>query len=259
MENNFKITICQPDLSWEKSTINMEKYDNWLHDNLDYQTDLILFPEMFLTGFSMKTHDLAETMDGASVTWMQHMAREHETCVAGSHMIKEFDQYYNRFIFTYPSGKIEYYDKRHLFRMGEEQMHYSNGNTRKIIEINSWRLLPIICYDLRFPVWLRNRNDYDVLICIANWPSVRQPVWNNLLIARAIENLSYVVGVNRVGTDGMNIRYQGGSQAIDPKGHHLLKTTDQEGIYSLILEKHTLIQFREKFPAHLDADDFTIK
>ncbi len=259
MKENLTVHVFQPDVIWENPTANRTKYENWLKKMEDRQESLVIFPETFLTGFSMNTTSLGEGMKSKSVVWMKDMATKYGKIMAGSHIIKENDRYFNRFLFAYPDGQVEIYDKRHLFRMGEEHNHFSRGESRKIISIGKWRIMPIVCYDIRFPVWIRNRNDYDVLICIANWPAVRQPVWNNLLVTRAIENMSYVIGVNRVGTDGNQIQYIGGSQCIDPRGNYIMKSDDQENILTFALEKDPLERFRKKFPVHLDADDFIIK
>jgi omega-amidase len=259
MKENLTVHVFQPDVTWEDPTANKAKYENWLRKMDDPQKSLVIFPETFLTGFSMNTKLLGEGMDSKSVGWMKDMASKYQKILAGSHIIRDGDKFFNRFLFSFPDGRVEVYDKRHLFRMGEEHNHFAKGESRKIIGIGNWRIMPVICYDIRFPVWIRNRNDYDVLICIANWPAVRQPVWNNLLVTRAIENMSYVIGVNRVGKDGNQIQYVGGSQCIDPKGNYMLKSDDQEAIFTFVLEKNPLENFRKKFPVHLDADDFIIK
>lgn len=255
----LRIHIIQPDIAWENPMENKKKYEEWLDNLATEEEDLVLFPELFLTGFTMNSSQLGENMEGKGVTWMKQMASKYSIIIAGSHIIKVSGHCFNRFLFVFPDGKVNYYDKRHLFRMGDEHEHYSKGNTRKVFNIANWRILPVVCYDLRFPVWIRNRNDYDVMICIANWPSVRQQVWNNLLVSRAIENMSYVVGVNRIGTDGRNINYEGGSQGIDPKGDVILKSDNREGIFSLTLDNDPLEHFRKSFPVHLDADDFTLQ
>lgn len=257
--NKLRIHITQPDIVWENPDENKKKYEELLAKLTSGDEDLVLFPELYLTGFSMNSSRLGENMNGPGVSWMKQMALKHSKIIAGSHIIKDRDKCYNRFLFVFPDGNIDFYDKRHLFRMGDEHEHYSRGNTRKVMNIANWRILPVICYDLRFPVWIRNRNDYDVMLCIANWPAVRQQVWNNLLVSRAIENMSYVVGVNRIGTDGRNIKYEGGSQAIDPKGEIILKSETSEGIFSIELDNCPLQRFRKSFPVHLDADDFTLQ
>lgn len=259
MENNLLITIVQPDISWEDPLSNQKKYLQWLEQVASVKTDVIIFPETFLTGFSMNTAKLAETVDGKNVSWMLHLAKKHAAIVAGSLIVRGNDKPYNRLVFASHDGSLEHYDKRHLFRMGEEHKHYSRGNHRTIVNIGPFRILPAICYDLRFPVWLRNKNDYDVMVCVANWPAVRQHVWETLLIARAIENQCYTIGVNRTGRDGRNIEYVGGSVVVDPKGHILTKLNHHEGIGHVCLDIETLHESRKKFPVHLDADDFEIK
>lgn len=259
MKNDLQITVCQPDVYWEKPKENQKQFEKYLDEIAIDAPDLVLFPELFLTGFTMNTSGNAESMDGAGVKWMRKMAEKYQVVIGGSHIIRDSGKVYNRFLFVFSDGKTDFYDKRHLFRMGEEHRHYQAGTERKVFKVAGWNILPIVCYDLRFPVWIRNRNDYDVMICVANWPSVRQAVWNNLLVSRAIENACYVAGVNRTGIDGREISYTGGSQFIDPKGNRFNVLNDKSGILSAELSKEDLTRFREKFPVHLDADDFLIK
>jgi predicted amidohydrolase len=214
---------------------------------------------MFTTGFITEPAPIAETMDGITVDWMKQTAIQLKCSLAGSLIIKEGKEYYNRLVYSDRAGNISWYDKRHLFRMAGEEAHFTRGMKPLIVTLKEWRISFQICYDLRFPVWSRNRENYEVLVNLANWPSSRDDVWRTLLKARAIENQSYVLGVNRTGMDGNNIAYAGNSLVIDPKGACLLEMKDHaEGISSISLSLQTIVEFREKFPAWKDRDDFTI-
>jgi predicted amidohydrolase len=224
------------------------------------KTDLIILPEMFTTGFSMSAPELAEETEGETLRWMQAQAKRHQAVLTGSVIVKEADAYFNRLLWVRPDGSYKKYDKRHLFRMAKEHHTYTPGTERLVVELNGWRICPLVCYDLRFPVWSRNQeNAYDLLLYVANWPKARNHAWSTLLQARAIENLAYVAGVNRIGTDGNNHPYSGDSAIISPKGIKLLETSEVEGIHTLTLNKQELIDFREAFPAHLDADAFMLQ
>ena len=251
------VSIVQADLHWHDAQKNREHFANVLHE-LNDQTDLIVLPEMFTTGFTMDAKLYAESMDGVSVSWMKEMAAEKNASVCGSLIIAENDKFYNRFICVDPNGQEASYDKRHLFRLADEQHHFSAGDKIISFEINGWRICPMVCYDLRFPVWSRNRNNYDLLLYVANWPSRRHYAWESLLRARAIENLSYVVGVNRTGVDGNDIPYTGGSAIIDYTGQELANLNDQTGVVSKTLDIDALEKFRNRFAFHEDADDFSI-
>jgi predicted amidohydrolase len=257
-DEKLHISLIQCDLSWEKPTDNRRHLQNLLAD-LPKETDLVVFPEMFATGFSMNVTKCAEVMDGESVSWMKEMAKENQTVISGSLMIRESNSFYNRFIFAFPDGKLEYYDKRHLFSMGEEHIHFTPGQERKIFKIKSFRILPLVCYDLRFPVFSRNRDDYDLMINVANWPGPRRQVWDILLKARAIENQAYVAGINRIGSDAKGINYLGDTCVIDPKGKIMqLGEEKQKQIVSAKLSKDSLERFRKNFPVLPDADDFQL-
>ena len=258
-KNNLRVTLIQPTIIWEDIDQNLENFYNKIISISD-ETDLVVLPEMFTTGFSMNPEKLAEPKEGKSFKWMQRTAAENNIVLTGSMIIIENGNYYNRLFVVYPEGHYKIYDKRHLFRMGEENKHYTSGQKRMIFTINQWRILPLICYDLRFPVWSRNRNDYDVLLYIANWPEVRNQVWRTLLMARAIENQAFVVGVNRIGTDGQEISYSGDSMAIDAKGNILSNIAPhQESAETISLSLDDLNQFRKNFPVNKDADEFVIK
>ncbi|NOR74127.1 MAG: amidohydrolase [Draconibacterium sp.] len=252
---SLKITIIQPDIIWENPQGNIEKYSNWI-DEIE-QTDVIILPEMFPTGFSMHSEKLKEKMNGTSIQWMKKMAVEKNTVVVGSLIIEDNNQVFNRALWVFPDGKIEKYDKRHLYTMGQEHLHYSPGNDKLIVEYKGWRFCPLICYDLRFPVWSRNQENYDVIIYMANWPSARHHVWKNLLIARAVENQSYCFGVNRTGTDGTELNYLGDSALVSPKGFADF-LGEKESVKTFEISYSDLHDFRKSFPLLDDRDEFQI-
>ena len=259
MNDLLKIAIIQTDIFWEDSRANLEKFLKLL-TGMTLQPDLVVFPEMFTTGFSVNPELNAQEMTGESITWMIKLAGQLNSSMAGSLIIKDNSDYFNRFILVTPEGNVQHYDKRHLFRMEDEESSYQSGVERKIFRLGNWRICPQICYDLRFPVWSRNRNDYDLLIYVANWPEPRRDIWKILLQARAIENLSFCIGANRVGTDGRGISYAGGSMVINGKGQILndLKDDSEEMIYAEI-SLSDLRKLRNDFPAHKDADNFQLE
>ena len=258
-DTRLNITIIQTELAWEQTEKNLEHFYSRINE-ISGETDLVILPEMFTTGFSMQPEKLAEPTEGKTLKWMQSVAAEKNTTLTGSLIINENNNYYNRLFVVAPEGDYTIYDKRHLFRMGEENQHYTAGNKRVILNIGSWRILPLICYDLRFPVWSRNQNDYDLSIYIANWPEVRRHVWRTLLMARALENQVYVAGVNRIGRDGNGLTYSGDSMVVDPRGSVLTRTEpNQESVETVALSLDELNRFREKFPVGKDADEFIIK
>ena len=252
---DLKITLVQPDIVWEDAQSNLVKYEELL--SAVETTDVIVLPEMFTTGFSMASEKQKEKMDGQSVMWMKKQARDINASVTGSLIIEDEDKIVNRALWVYPDGKTIYYDKRHLFAMGEENQHYSSGSQKLIVEYKGWRFCPLICYDLRFPVWSRNAENYDVLIYMANWPSSRHHVWKSLLVARAIENQSYCIGVNRVGTDGAGIHYNGDSAVISAKGFAQF-FGDYENVRTFEISYSELHTFRQSFPLLSDKDDFQV-
>lgn len=255
----LNIAIFQLNLVWENPAANRAKIDQLLQ-KLSETTDVVFLPEMFTTGFSMNVSELAETMDGQTLQWLKERSREHQLALCGSLIIKENDQYFNRLIFVEPSGDVHFYNKRHLFTMGDEESHFQNGTERLVVQYKGWRICPLICYDLRFPVWSRNRNEYDLLVYSANWPQNRNDVWNTLLKARAIENQCYVVGANRVGVDGQKIAYSGNSQIFDAKGSLLTGLNDDnEMIVSAEISFSELAKFRNSFPVLNDADSFYLE
>jgi len=259
MENELNITILQSDLVWENAPKNRKNFETKI-DAITAPTDIIVLPEMFTTGFAMQPEHLAETMDGDTIQWMQKIAKEHNTAICGSIIITENKQYYNRFLFVTPSGEIQFYNKRHLFSLAGEHERYQNDNKQVIIDYKGWKICPLICYDLRFPVWSRNTSNYDVLIYVANWPKPRVTAWNTLLKARAIENMSYVVGANRVGTDANGHEYTGNSIVLDELGNELTSVTENtEAIITTTLFKEKLLSSRSKFNFLNDQDVFDMK
>lgn len=265
--SKIKISLIQSKLAWEAPQTNRNNFEVKIL-SLE-STDLIVLPEMFTTGFSMESKDLAEKMDGPSIQWMRKMAHQTKSVICGSLIIEENNQYYNRLIWMEPNGELQTYDKRHLFRMAEEDQHFKGGSQRLVTELKGWKICPLICYDLRFPVWSRNRYEidqkksvqaeYDLLIYVANWPAPRIEAWRKLLFARAIENQVYVAAVNRIGKDEKGIDYLGGSALIDPKGESLWEAKDEkEEIFTLTLDLKELEDFRLKFPVGMDADQFDL-
>lgn len=259
--NDLKVTLIQSSLFWENKQKNLEQFSKKIND-IKEATDLIVLPEMFSTGFSMKPEKLAETMKGETVAWMKEAAKKKNCVVAGSFICEENGRYYNRLLWMNPDGSYVKYDKRHLFSMGDEHNHYAAGEEKIIVELKGWKICPLICYDLRFPVWARNTKDasYDALIYVANWPERRAYPWKTLLLARAIENQCYVIGVNRVGADGNDITHSGDSAVIDAKGEIISKTKpNEEATETVSLSYSDLQEFRKQFPAILDADQFAVQ
>jgi omega-amidase len=258
MADNLTLTLIQTNLHWQNAEANRAMLEEKIWQ-IGQKTDLIILPEMFTTGFSMQASELAEPMNLHTFKWLKQMAKQTEAVIMGSYIVQENGNYFNRLIWMQPDGEFAHYDKRHLFRMAEEHQTYTGGLQKIIQTLQGWRICPLICYDLRFPVWSRNVNlEYDLLVYVANWPQARNVAWSSLLQARAIENLSYCVGVNRVGTDGKGIYYSGDSAVIDFKGTHLFQKADEEAIFTITLVKNDLLEYRQKFPANLDADKFEI-
>ncbi|MBR6081488.1 MAG: amidohydrolase, partial [Salinivirgaceae bacterium] len=253
MTDLLNIAYVQPDIKWHDIEGNLRQYDTMLNGISD--ADLIVLPEMFATGFTNQLDGTAQTMDGPLVDWMLRKAAAKNAAVAGSQIINDGANYYNRLIVAMPDGHVEWYNKRHLFRMGCENETLTPGKELKIIIFRGWRIRLVVCYDLRFPVWLRNTgNNYDILLCVANWPTARHSIFETLLRARAIENQCYVVGVNRVGTDGLGIDYAGGSSVIDIYGGVMSRLPENTiGIGRATVSLSKLNAYREKFPTILDA------
>ncbi|MCS6916140.1 MAG: amidohydrolase [Chitinophagales bacterium] len=257
MKEDLLITPVQCELVWENPQANLERLTKLLN-TITGRTAVIVLPELFTTGFSMRAADLAEPMEGPGMQWMRNQAAGRQAVVCGSLMIAEQDRYYNRLIWMEPSGSYRWYDKRHLFRMGSEDQYYTAGRQRLTVTWQQWRLRLAICYDLRFPVWNRNDDDYDVLIFVANWPQRRIAAWNALLAARAIENQCFVVGVNRVGYDGNEVYHNGSSCVIDPEGTIVWQCTDREEMPTIPLSAQRLQQVRQMLPFLQDRDRFEL-
>ncbi len=259
MTENLKITTIQTNLFWEDKDKNISNLEQKIK-TVNEDTDIIILPEMFSTGFSMLPEQFAEKMSGKTVEWMKQMAYSKSVLLIGSVIIEEDKKYFNRLLALYPNGNIKYYDKRHLFTPGGEHKKYSRGNRAVIIEYKGWRINPLICYDLRFPVWSRSKKNYDVQIYIANWPQKRHNHWTTLLQARSIENQAYVVGVNRIGTDGNGYEHSGDTAVFDPWGEKISTTkANEEKNETLILKKETLLKVRKLLPTLNDADKFEIQ
>ncbi|HMX37239.1 MAG TPA: amidohydrolase [Ferruginibacter sp.] len=272
--STLTVTTIQTNLHWEEKSANLRMLEEKIAA-IEERTELVVLPEMFSTGFSMKPSELAEDMEGETMAWMKRVSRENGIVLTGSFIATENAGYYNRLVWMLPNGQYGYYDKRHLFGYAGEDKHYQAGNKRLIASVNGWKINLQVCYDLRFPVWARNRvldpdqnragapasttsPEYDLLVYVANWPERRSHAWKTLLCARAIENQCYVIGVNRVGSDGNNIYHSGNSLVIDPLGQVLYHMADQEDVSTITLQKEKLEEVREKFPFWKDADSFTI-
>lgn len=255
--SDLTITIVQTQLHWHDPHANRQMFGKCL-DQITDTTDLIILPEMFTTGFTMQPADCAEAMEGPTFQWLRGIADKHDAVVCGSIVIEQEKRFYNRLIWMRPDGTYDHYDKRHLFRMADEHQKYTAGQTLRIFEHNGWRICPLVCYDLRFPVWSRSRNNYELAIFVANWPAPRIGAWDTLLKARAIENVTYVAGVNRIGQDANGKTYVGHSAVLDFLGDALVEAGDQPFVGSHTLKRDALVRFRDKFPVQLDADDFSI-
>ena len=249
----MNITLVQSELYWEDIEKNLLGFEEKLK-NIE-QTDLIILPEMFSTGFSMNAASVAETMDGSAINWMRKTAMKKNCVLTGSLIIKENGKFFNRLIFMRADGSFEQYDKKHLFTMAKEEETYTAGSEKVFIEYKGWKICPLICYDLRFPIWNRNLEDYDLAIYVANWPDRRSYHWRSLLTARAIENQCYVAAVNRVGTDGKDLYYSGYSSLIDPAGEILYQKADSEDIQQFDISLEHLKEVRTKLPFLKDRDD----
>lgn len=253
---NLTIALLQQEIVPNNPLQNLTTFTNAMREL--QHCDLIILPEVFTTGFCSNARNYAEQVDGEAYQWMAQQARHLQAVITGSLVVREGDVYFNRLVWMRPDGSYVHYDKRHLFRMAGEHERYASGCERVLVELKGWRILPLICYDLRFPVWSRNCNDYDLALYVANWPSVRALHWNRLLQARAIENLSYVVGVNRVGMDEKHQHYCGDSAIYGPAGEALLHS-QETGAFVFELYAEKLKQYRESFPAFMDADAFDIR
>jgi len=254
----MKIALIQSSLFWE----NPEKNRNKLGEKINAiseSVDLIVLPEMFSSGFTMQPNDVAETMEGETIAWLKHLAKVKNVAITGSLIITEKGTFHNRLVFVFPSGEIQFYDKRHLFTLAGEDEVYTAGHKKLIVEYKGWKICPLICYDLRFPVFSRNAEEYDLLIYVANWPEIRIKAWDALLKARAIENVSYTIGVNRIGEDGNKLVYNGHSQAVNFLGDYLMEPVESKGVFIIQLDKAELLLARKKFAFLSDQDSFALK
>lgn len=265
MTQDLRISLIQSDIYWHNPEANLASFEEKIWQITD-PTDLILLPEMFNTGYTMATEKFSEHPNGRTIQWMKQMANQTKSVITGSVIIREKDHCYNRLIWADPEGHIRTYDKRHLFRMAEEDKYYTSGRDLLVIELNGWKICPLICYDLRFPAWSRNRYDalknkllYDLAVYVANWPAKRINAWDILLKARAFENHCFVAGVNRTGKDGNGVYYNGHSVVVDPKGKEYIEISEDNLIKTTKLSHDMLEGYRTKFPAFLDGDNYEMK
>jgi len=252
---NLTVALIQQEIVPNNPQQNLDTFAYAMNGLCD--CDLVILPEVFTTGFCSNARNYAEFVDGSAYQWMAQQAQKLNAVVTGSLVVKEGENHFNRLVWMRPNGTYIHYDKRHLFRMAGEHERYASGTERLLVELNGWRILPLICYDLRFPVWSRNRNDYDLAFYVANWPSARALHWNRLLQARAIENLSYVVGVNRVGMDEKHQHYSGDSSVFSSTGE-VVFSSQEAGAFVVELFADKLKEHRSNFPAYMDADEFQI-
>ena len=256
--NNIKVSIIQTNLHWENISANLKALKGKIA-RFKNKTDLIILPEMFTTGFTMNAEKFAETSNGIAHNFLKEMAVSSKVYLCGSIICKSKNKYFNRLLVSTPAGDLKHYDKRHLFRMANEHRIYSGGKHQLILNIKKWKIAFFVCYDLRFPMWCRNVNNrYDIAVFVANWPERRVNHWRQLLIARAIENQSFVVGVNRIGYDGNGVYFNGNSLIIDPLGKVIFDAKSKAISKTITLEKDILLNFRKKFPVYKDADKFII-
>ena len=253
----MKIALVQTFLTWENPIENRSHLAQKITGFME-EVDLIVLPEMFSSGFTMNPQKVAETMQGETILWLQHMAKAKNCAIIGSLVITENENYYNRLVFVFPTGEIQHYDKRHLFTLAGEDKVYTSGTQKLIVNYKGFKICPLVCYDLRFPVFARNVEDYDVLLYVANWPKPRINAWDILLKARAVENMCYTIGVNRIGTDANKHDYSGHSQAVDFLGNYILDPQESEGVFIVALNKEQLLETRKKLAFLTDRDKFTI-
>lgn len=254
----LSVTCCQMEVTWHDPEKNRNAAEGMM-DALKDGTDIILLPEMFTTGFSMSPEAMAESMDSSTVIWMREQAEKRDALVTGSIIIEDNSNFFNRMLFCYPDGKVEYYDKRHLFSYAGENAHYNPGRERKHIEYKGWRILGLVCYDLRFPVWSRNTDNYDLILIVANWPKARIHAWNTLLAARAIENQCYVAAVNRVGTDKNGLEYPGQSGIYDYLGECLYRSGPDPEVITHTINMQSKQEFRQEYNFLADRDRFKVE
>lgn len=253
----MKIALIQTDIIWENPAENRSVLEAKIN-SITNDIDLLILPEMFTSGFTMNPSSVAETMQGTTIFWLKNIAKAKNCAITGSLVITENKNFYNRMVFVFPDGEIQYYDKKHLFTLAREDKVYTSGTEKVLLNYNNWKICLQVCYDLRFPVFSRNTENYDLLIYVASWPKVRTNAWDILLKARAVENISYVIGVNRIGTDNNNFEYIGHSQIIDELGNFIIKPTENEGVFITELEKNKMIETRKKLNFLEDRDYFDL-
>ena len=253
----MKIALFQHSLIWEDPKSNRAFIEACFNQEKN-PFDVFILPEMFTSGFTMNPFSIAETMNGETISWMKTLAAQKECALCGSLVILENKKNYNRFVFVHPSGKVDFYNKRHLFSLAGEDLTYTKGGSKTIINYKDWKICPQICYDLRFPAFSRNHEEFDVLLYVANWPTIRINAWNILLKARAVENLCYVVAVNRTGTDDNLHHYNGQSQVIDELGNTILNLNENEGIFIIELNQEKMLETRKKLNFLNDRDNYSI-
>jgi omega-amidase len=254
----MQVILIQAPLIWENPKLNRDYFEARINE-IASAVDLIVLPEMFTSGFTMSPENVAETMQGETVTWLKVLAKARNCAITGSLVVEENGNFYNRLVFVFPSGEIQFYDKKHLFTLAGEDKVYTSGGQKIVIDYLGWKICPLICYDLRFPAFSRNSEDYDLLIYVASWPKIRTNAWDALLKARAIENMSYAIGVNRIGTDANGYEYIGHSQAIDFLGNYVLEPEESESIFTVVLDKEKMLETRQKLGFLNDRDSFEIK
>lgn len=254
----MKVTLIQSPLIWESPKENRNYFEEKIN-SISENIDLIILPEMFTTGFTMSPGNVAETMQGETVTWLKALAKAKKSAITGSLVIVENNNFYNRMLFVFPSGELQFYDKKHLFTLAGEDKVYTSGTQKVIVNYLDWKICLQVCYDLRFPVFSRNSEDYDLLIYVASWPKIRINAWDALLKARAIENMSYAIGVNRIGEDDNGYQYTGHSQVVDYLGHYVLEPEESESSFIVVLDKEKMLETRKNLDFLNDRDSFAIK
>ena len=254
----MKTALIQTDIVWENPTENRKILENKIN-SITQDIDLIILPEMFTSGFTMQPKSVSETMNGETISWLKEIAKTKNCAITGSLVIAENNNFYNRMVFVFPDGEIQHYDKKHLFTLAGEDKIYTSGNEKVVVKYNDWKICLQVCYDLRFPVFSRNTENYDLLIYVASWPKPRINAWDILLKARAVENLSYAIGVNRIGADNNNFEYIGHSQIVDELGNFIIEPTENEGVFIADLDKNKMLETRNKLNFLNDKDVFEVK
>jgi predicted amidohydrolase len=253
----MKVALIQSSIVWENPKLNRKYYEETIKGIVG-SIDLIVLPEMFTTGFTMNPQLVSETMQGETVVWLQTLAKAKKSAITGSLIIEENGTFFNRLVFVFPSGEMQYYDKKHLFTLAGEDRIYGRGSKKNIIDYLGWKICPLVCYDLRFPVFSRNTEDYDLLLYVASWPKPRINAWDILIRARAVENMCYAIGVNRIGLDNNKFEYVGHSQAVDFLGNYVLEPQDMEGVFVVEFSKEKMIETRSKLGFLNDRDSFEL-